>query len=358
MTVSSIAAGTGQIATMASALDRLNDQNASIQGAIDSGVVADSYAGLGAQRYQSLSLQPEITRVDAWQQNVTTAQTNLSISQTALTQIASIGTALKTSLISLQGDRSSTTINAAASQAKLALSQLASLANTKGSSGYVFAGTHADTAPVTDPDNIATSTMVTSIAASVSTVGTNGDTATVAATVAAAADNTAGKSVFSTALSVDPVASGASARRVMVGPSDQVSTGFVLTQGSTASGSSTGSSIRDLMRELAVVAALPSADSSGAGYASLIDDTATSVTATNNAITQTQSELGQAQNDLTSQQTSLSTLSSALTKQLGTAKDSDSAALSTALSNNKAQLTAAYTLIADMKGLSLASYLS
>lgn len=358
MTLSSITAGSGPIASLASALDRLNDQNSAIQSAITSGVQADSYAGLGDQRSQALSLQPEITRLSAWQQNVTTAQSELSLGTSAFGQIAAIGAALQTSLTSLESDRSPSTIQIAASQARQALSQLASLANTRGSTGYVFAGVHSDTAPITDPGSIGSSALVAGIAASVASVGANGAAATEAATVAAAADNGAGTSVFAPALSVDPASAASSARSVMVGVSDSVRAGFVLTQGVPASAASTGSSIRDLMRALAVVASLPGADSSTQGYADLVADTTRSVTSTNDSLIQTQSQFGQLQNDLSTHASSLSTLSSALNKQLEASKGSDPASLSTALSTNKAQLTAAYSLIADMKGLSLAAYLS
>ena len=358
MTFSAITAGAGPYASLASALNQLNDQNSAIQGAITSGVEADSYAGLGDQRSQALSLQPEITRLSAMQQNVTTAQSELSLGTSAFSQIAAIGTALQTSLTSLESDRSAGTIQIAASQAQQALSQLAALANTKGTTGYVFAGVYSDTPPITDPANIGSSAMVTSIAASVASVGINGAAATEAATFAAAADNSAGASVFAPALSVDPASAASSARSVMVGVSDSVPAGFVLTQGVPGSASSTGSPIRDLMRALAVVASLPSADSSTPGYADLVADTSRSVATTNGSLIQTQSQLGQLQNDLSTHASSLSPLSSALSKQLDASKDSDPAALSTALSNNMAQLTAAYSLIADMKGLSLASYLS
>ena len=349
--------GAGGYSGIGASLDLLNAQNTAISAAISTGVNSDSYAGLGDQRYQALSLQPQITQVAAWQQNVTTAQSDLALSQTALTQIASIATSLETSLTSLQSDTSASTIGAAAKQAALGLSQLASLANTEGGTGYVFGGTYADTPPVSDPSNIMSSTLVQSIAASVATVATNGAQITQAATVAAASDNTAGQSVFSAALSTDAQTAAASSRSVIVGTGQRVTSGFVLTQGCAASGSSTGSSIRDLIRELAVVAALPTADSSSSGYADLITDTASSVDATSQSLIQTQSQLGQDQDVLSSQATTLTSVSTALANQLGSAKNSDPTALSTLLANNKDQLTASYTLIADMKGLSLASYL-
>ena len=62
---------------LTSAVDQLNAQNAALQGQLSSGVLSNSYAGLGDQRYQALNLQPQITAVGAWQQNVTSAQTTL-----------------------------------------------------------------------------------------------------------------------------------------------------------------------------------------------------------------------------------------------------------------------------------------
>lgn len=357
MTIPSINSGSPSMTTLTASLDRLNAQETALQASTSSGVTADSYAGLGSTRYQALSLQPEITSIAAWQQNVSVAQTSLSVTQTALARIATIATNLQTSLTSLQTDHSTTSVGVAVTQAKQALSELASLANTQNGDSYVFAGTQQGVAPVTDPSNILTSSLVTSISASVAQVGTVGASAVETASLSAASDNTAGQSIFAASLSVDPTTAASQVKSTMVGSGDTIATGYVLTQGTAASATSTGSPIRDLIRSLATVASLSSADASSTGFTSLVTDTARDVASTSTMLTQTQAQIGQTQDDLTSQSGSLSTLSDALNNQLTALKGSDPATLATQVSDIKAQLSASYSLIADMKGMTLASYL-
>ncbi len=342
---------------LTSAVDQLNAQNAALQGELSSGVLSNSYAGLGDQRYQALNLQPQITAVGAWQQNVTSAQTTLSVTQTAMSSITAIATALQTSLTSLQGNQSATAISAAAIEARSSLNELGSLLNTKDGSQYVFGGNASGTAPVADPSNITSSAFFQTISASVASVGTTSAAAVEAATVAAASDNTAAQSLFSSALSVGASVATRLAHTVTVGEQDHVAVGFVATEGTTPTATSTGSSIRDLMRALAVVGSLDQADATSTGFSTLVSDTATQVGSINSSLTDTVAHLGQTQDQLTSQSSMLDSVSDALTSQLGAVKNSDAATLSTEINATQNQLTASYTLIADMKGMSLAAYL-
>ena len=342
---------------LTSAVDQLNAQDTALQGELSSGVLSDSYAGLGDQRYQALDLQPQITAVAAWQQNVTSAQNTLSISQTAMSSITSIATALQTSLTSLQGNRSATNISTTAAEARTSLNELGSLLNTKDGALYVFGGNASDTAPVTDPSNITSSSFFQTIAASVASVGTTGAASVEAAIVAAASSNLATQSIFSPALSVAGPAATSLGRVVAVGEQDQVAVGFVATQGIAATATSTGSPIRDLMSALAVVGSLDQAYASSTAFSSLVSDTATEVGSINSNLNDVVAGLGQTQAQLTSHSDMLGSVSGALIAQLGTTKNSDAATLSTEITSTQNQLTASYTLIADMKGMSLAAYL-
>ena len=358
MTIQSVTnAPVSMMLPLTSAVDQLNAQNTALQAELSSGVVSSSYAGLGDRRYQALDLQPQLSEVAAWQQNVTSAQNTLLVTQTAMSRITGIATALQTSLISLQGDQSVANVSAAAAEARSSLNELGSLLNARNGSQYVFGGNASDTAPVVDPSDITGSPLFQSISASVASVSTTGAAAVETATVAAASDNAAGQSVFSPALSVDGVAATSLTHRVTVGEQEHVAVGLVATQGIASSAASTGSSIRDLMRALAVVGSLDQADATSTGFSTLVSDTATQVVAVNGSLIDTVARLGQTQSRLASQSTMLSSVSDALTTQLGTIKNSDSATLSTQISATQNQLTASYTLIADMKGMSLAAYL-
>ena len=358
MTIQSMtSAPVSTMSPLTSAVDRLNAQNAGLQAELSSSVLSDSYAGLGDQRYQALNLQPQITQVSAWQQNVTSAQNTLSVTQTAMSSITAIATSLQTSLISLRGNQSAANVSAAAAEARSSLNELGSLLNTRNGSQYVFGGTASDTAPVVDPSSIAASPFFQAISASVASVGTTGAAAVETATLAAASDNTLTGSVFSTAFSVGGAAAASLTHTVTVGEQDHVAVGFVATAGTAPSATSTGSQIRDLMRALATVGSLDQADAASTGFSTLIDDTATQVGAINDGLTNTVSRLGQTQAELTSQSGLLGSVSDALKAHLGAIKNSDGPMLSTQINAVQNQLTASYTLIADMKGLSLAAYI-
>lgn len=339
------------------AVDQLSSQLVTLQGEQSSGILADSYAGLGDQRYQALNLQPEITKVAAWQGNITAAQTTLGVTQTAMSSISGIATSLQTSLLSLQSDKSATNLSTVTTQARSALTELASLLNTTSGSQYVFAGNASETAPITDPANITDSGFFQTIANSVASVGTTGAAAVETASVDAAADTTSGQSAFSATLSVSATAAKSLSHTVTVGDQQQVAVGVVATQGGAATATSTGSPIRDLMRALAVVASLGQADSSSAAFSTLVDDTSTQMTAVSSGLNLMVASVGQTQTQLTSQTSSLSDLSNSLTEQLGVTKDADYLTLSTQITGTQAQLQASYSIIADMKNLSLTNYI-
>ena len=357
MIIQNAAAAPANMALLTQGVDALSARGTALQGELSSEVLSDSYAGLGDQTYQALNLQPHITEIAGWQTNVTSAQNALGVTQTAMSQITTIATDLQTSLTSLRGDKSATNVSVAALQARQSLTELASLMNTQNGSRYVFAGNASGTAPVTDPSAITTGSFFQTIAARVAAVGTTGAAGVEAATVAAAADNTAGQSVFSSALSVSATQAATITHTVTVGDQDHVPVGFVATQGGNATPSSTGSSIRDLMRALAVVGSLDQADPSSSGFATLVDDTGTQMTGVSDSLNLSVASLGQMQEQLTGRATTLSHVSDALTAQLGSVKDSDPATLSAQITDTQNQLQASYSLIADMKGMSLASYL-
>lgn len=357
MTIQNASTAPATMTLLTRAVDQLSSQTTALQSQVSSGVVSDSYADLGDGRYQALDLQPQITQIAGWQTNISSAQATLDVTQTAMSRIATIASNLQTSLTTLQGDTSATTVSNAALQARQSLTELASLLNTKNASSYVFGGTASDTPPVADPSAITQSSFFQSIGSSVSDLGTLGADGVQTATVATASDNSLATSPFSAALSVTGQASSALTRSVTVGDQDHVAIGFVATSGGTPSTSSTGSSIRDLMSALAVVGNLDQASPATTGFAALVKNTSAQVSAADDSLNLSIASLGQTQANMTGQSTVLGQVSDALTTQLSAVKDSDPAAVSAQLTATQNQLQASYSLIADMKNMSLASYI-
>ena len=333
-------------------VQNLSQSQSSLQLEASTGVLSSSYAGLGASRTQALALQPAITQVSAWTSNVTNAQNTLTTTQTALSQISTIAQDLTSSLSTLGSTLTYSTVTTAATAAQSALTSLGNLLNTKQGDSYVFAGQQNTTAPVST--DLGTSDLATQIEQAVSQLGsTSADD--VLSTTEDLASNTAAGQPFSAAVSTSPDQAYQQKMQVVVGQSETVSVGMVATQSATST--STTSPIRDLMRNLMVVASLGSSSTSASDYSSLISGLQSSMETVTSGLGDMSGLLGVQQNSLTTQASMLSQMSSALTSQLGQVKDADLAQVSTQVTDTNNQLQASYSLIADMKGMTLASYL-
>lgn len=360
------ASGTSYI--LQQAIDQLTDQQNVLAGETSTGVKSTSYAGLGDSRSAALSLQPQITAVTTWQAGVTSAQTKLSVTQVALKQITDIASSLQASLLSLGGSLGQGQIDTIAATAKTQLAQLGTLLNTTSGTGYVFAGSDATEPPISDPSGLLDSSLSTVTSAlisdsSLSSLGAEGvmEQATAYATHYTTDATDAGLySVFSDSVNVDGSAAKLLQNTSVIGQSTFMQVGMVATettQGAAASSTSTGSPIRDLMRNLMMVASLGSVSTSSSQFSDLVSALSTSTTAVTSQLTDEQAALGVQQNSLTSQASLLTTMSTMLSTQLSTATSADIAAVSVQTSAIKDQLEASYTLVANMKGMTLASYI-
>ena len=113
----------------------------------------------------------------------------------------------------------------------------------------------------------------------------------------------------------------------------------------------------DLMRALATVGSMSSAQVSDPNFAPLVADTQTSVTGAITAMNTDVGILGEQQSSLTSLSTTLGDTQTALTGQLSTATNVDMAATLSNLSLMETQLQESYQLISADSGLSLAKIL-
>ena len=356
-----ISNGYGIMPTLMRSIDKLNAQNDALTAQGSSGVLSGSYAGLGDQADEAISLEPQISATAAWQTNVSQTQTKLSVTQTALQSITSIATSLQTTLISLQSTLSSTAISTASSIALQQLTALTSLLNTRSGDSYVFAGQASDQAPISYPD-LAKTPLVSSIVAAVALVGPATTTGAVSAldteqaTLASMSFSATTGTVFSGQLSDSTVSPATLVPQIQVGQNATISTGVVATQ--DGAGSATGSSIRDLIRSLATVAGLSGAANNGtADFQSLISYTSGQMTAVTQGLSGLTASVGALQDNAATLGSSLSDMHDALTSQLDAVKGSDPATTRTQQVAVQNQLTASYTLIADMRNLNLAQYL-
>ncbi|MGA9016799.1 MAG: flagellin [Acetobacteraceae bacterium] len=353
------------VANAASVKQKLNQ----LTNQVSTGLVGNTYAGLGSGAPVSLDLRPQIASMQTWQNNVDAATGRMSVAQTALTAIQSIASNFYAQLNNVQGVNSSE-IDSVAANARDALGQVADLLDAQDGGVYVFAGQDTGNPPVPDPDNILTSGYYTQISTAVAGLAVNGAAATANATYAVATSNAPDDSPFSPFLSQPAATVRAALPVVQIGQNQTETVGLPASANGmipdsplgtpTIAGGppvSTGSYMRDVLRALATIGSLSSSQAGTAGFTDLMQDTRISLSGAVTAMAQDTGVLGNVQSSLTATQTQLSDTQTALTGQVSPAEDVDMAATMSQLSLVQTQMQASYQLIATLNGLSLAKFL-
>ncbi len=326
---------------------------------VASGYVSPQVAGLGAGTATALSLAPALSANSTYQANMSAASGPMGVAQTALSEISSIASNFYAQTNNLNG-LDAGTVDSIAASARDALAQVANLLDSQDGNTYVFAGQDSTNPPVPNPDNIGSSGFATAIATAVAGLGTNGASATIAATLAIASSNAAGTSPFSTALNA-AAASGTDLRTLT-----QTAAGTYLASSivansnadvASAGSSTTGSYTRDILRVLATLGSLSSSQLSDSGFSTLVGDARTSLGNAITALNQDAGVMGDRQTAMQAASTELSSAATAMQTQLSSAEDVDTAAAMTKLSTVQTQLQASYQMIAAEQGMSLVKYL-
>jgi flagellar hook-associated protein 3 FlgL len=357
---STIGSGYGILPTLIANSTSVHQQLDALTEQVSTGLVSQSYAGLGSGACVALDLSPQLTALQTYQNNIDQATGSMQVTQTAMTQIQQIAATFAGQMPNLNG-LNPAEVDSIASQANAALQQVADLLNTQDAGNYVFAGQDSANPPVPSGDAILSSGFYTQIATAVAGLTTNGASATAATTLAIASSNAVGDSPFSSYLS-NPVASIATTK-VQTGDGGTVQTGL-LASGNTAAvssgvatGTSTGSYMRDLMRALATLGSLSSSQVNDPNFAALVQATGTSLTGAVNAMAVDVGVFGNTQANLATTQTQLAATATALSAQLSSVQDVDMASALSKLTSMQAQLQASYRLITGENSLSLLNFL-
>jgi flagellar hook-associated protein 3 FlgL len=333
-------------ASVKTQLDQLTEQ-------ISTGFVADSYGGLGASAQTALDLGPQLNTLTEQQTAIGAVSGQLGVTQTALSQIASIASTFAADTVNLNGiDPAS--VDSTAASATLALQQLAGILDTNDGDDFVFAGTDSANPPVPDPQDITSSGFYTQINAAVSSLSSTTDNSAsiIASTLATAQSNAVGTTPFSATIG------GPTTLELSGG--QLVQTGLVANANTLATStgtSTTGSYIRDLLRGLATLSSLSSSQVNDPGFGALVSDTRTSLQGAVSALATETGALGNIQSGLTTQATQDGDTATSLQTQLGSVEDVDLPTALTQLSAVQTQLQASYQVIAGAKNLSLVQYL-
>jgi flagellar hook-associated protein 3 FlgL len=352
-----IGTGFGLLPTLIANATNVHQQLDTLTQQASTGRVAQTYAGLGSAAGIALDLNPQIAALQTYQNNINQASGSMQVTQTAMSQLQQIAATFVAAIPNLNGLNASQ-VDSVAANARSALQQVASLLDTRSGNTYVFGGQDSANPPVPSPDTVLSSGFYTQINTAVAGLSTNGTAATTAATLAIAGSNAAGTSPFSTYLSQP--ASAISAPVVQTGPTSTVQTGLLASANSVATStgtSTTGSYMRDLMRTLATLGSLSSSQVNDPNFATLVQDTGTSLNGVVTAMATDVGVLGNTQANLTTTQTQLSATQTALTGQVSLVQDADMAATLSKLTATQTQLQESYRLITSANSLSLINFL-
>ncbi len=338
--------------TVRQKLDQLTTQ-------ASTGLIGQTYAALGAGAPISLDLRPQLAAMQTWQANIAAATGTMGMTQTALTQLQSIASSFNAQLNALNGLNPSE-VDTIAASARQALGQVAGLLDTTDGTTYVFGGADSTNPPVPNPGGILSSGFYTQINAAVGGLGGAGAAATAAATLAVAGSDVAGTSPFSAYMSQPAAVLQAQIPAVQTGTGQTRSIGLLAsanTYVASTGASTTGSYMRDLMRALATIGSLSSAQVNDAGFQGLVQDTRTSLGGVVTAMAQDAGVLGNQQTALSGIGTQLQDQTTALTAQVSPAENVDMAKTLSDLSLVQTQLQSSYQLISGQSALSLVKFL-
>lgn len=338
--------------TVRQRMDQLTQQSST-------GLIAQTYAGLGSGAAVSLDLRPQIAALGVWQANINAATGMMGVTQTAMTQLQSIASNFRAQLDTLNA-LSPSNVDSLASSARQALVQVAGLLDTTDGATYVFGGADSTNPPVPNPDQILSSGFYTQINSAVAGLAGAGASATAAATLAVASSNAAGTSPFSAYMSQPAAALKPGIQTVQTGPGQIQAVGLLASANTyaTSTGSSTtGSWSRDLLRALATIGSLSSSQVGLSGFQGLVSDTYNSLTGVVAAAADEAGGLGNQQTAITSQGTVLADQATALTAQVSPAENVDMAKTLSDLSLVQTQLQSSYQLISGQSALSLVKFL-
>jgi flagellar hook-associated protein 3 FlgL len=350
----------GSLGVLVADSQNVNQQMNTLAAQAGSGLVSDSYGGMGAASQTALTLLPQIAQSTVLQSNINIAASQLNVTQTVMTELQSIATNFYSQTTSLPTEDPAT-VDTVAASAQQALSEVVSLLNTQEGGAYIFAGTDSGNPPVTvptPPDTIVTTPggFYAQINAAISGADlstTAGANAALATAMGVATSNAPGTTPFSATIGTPAM--------IETGVGVQTQAGLLANQNTlipaNTSSSSTGSYVRDLMLSLATLGSLSSSQATDPGFDTVLSATQATLSASMNGMTTETSALGSIQSQLTSTQNLLSDTSTALTQQVSSVDDVNMAATLSEITLTQTQLESSYKLIASMQTMSLVNYI-
>ncbi|MGX9966886.1 flagellin [Roseomonas sp. F4] len=328
---------------------RLRLDNSSRQ--VSTGQKAEVYGGLGTEARRSIDLSGEVGRRDSYSNAADRAMGRAAATQTVLSRLQNIAAELGAEALRAR-TMVGTGAEALAKTAAAALEEVAALLNTQHSGDYLFGGSDVTSPPVPNAADITTGPMATAIATAVAGLDATNGATVIADTVTAATD--AASTPFSAFM--EGAGSTEPARAVQISDGERAVIGVFANR--NQDGELTASWGRELMRNLAVLAAVtPAMAEEGGGWSDLMDDVATSLGGAATAVANEQAVLGAASQRIERTQDWHKDTVVALRTQLGSLEEVDLAQASAEASQLKSRLEASYEVTGMLSRLSLATLL-
>ncbi|MBP0447665.1 hypothetical protein J8J14_23180 [Roseomonas sp. SSH11] len=324
-----------------------------------SGMRTDTYAGLGSDARHSVSLRGEFLRREALATNASQAEARVSYTQTILTRLSDIATAMATSaddgLGVLGTDR-----NLIAENARKALAEVTGLLGERYQGEAVFGGSDPENDPIVSPDEIFKSGLYTGVRGEVMKLGTIDAAAVLASTRALASSDDTSVTPFSAHAAASSRGEVDDPRRsVTVADGVRVEIGLYPNRDSSplpVGAESTGSWSRDLLHGLSVLSnldAAPAASDTGA----LLKGVIATLRSAKDRVDHEAGALGYAEQRLSAARAQNTEVASQLERQLGDLESVDLAEAFVRLQTTQSHLQASYKTLAMLGDLTLTSFL-
>src|SRR5450631_1574837 len=151
MTVSGVSAS---IAPVLQNILKMNSQLDDLQRQLGTGQKAADYSGLGAQSGIAVALNAQLSAISSYDDTMTNIGPNISIKQSVLQQVASVGSTVQAAVVvpkyAIDGTGQTTVQKSAQDQ----LNQILGALNSQGGNGYLFSGNALNQPSVDTVDHI------------------------------------------------------------------------------------------------------------------------------------------------------------------------------------------------------------
>ncbi len=317
-------------------VNNLNYQLQVLQRQVSTGKKSETFGGLGgAQAQLTLSLRDQLGALSNYQSTIANVKLRADTMGTALASIPVDASDILAKMKAVpQGGGNVPNLTILKDAANTMLQSVMTKLNTRVDGKYVFAGNQTATAPLAD-----TSAALTNV----DTILADYETGTPAATVITSLNGMTNANI---GYASNIAAAGTVTARIDEG----VTIDYTV--------KATESPFKDLITGLAMISQLDYSAAHAADFYTLFNNAMSRIDGASSSINTRNGQLGVTRRQLEDTSNTHGDTSGTVEANLAKAEDIDPAAAATKLSNLQTQIQAAYSLIAQLKGLSLVNYLN